>query len=115
GFIVRDPSGAAIRVVGSALDATESRTAMKKIKDQNKILRDIAWEQSHLVRAPLARLKGLLDMLESGDTSILSADEIIQLMSVSYEELDSIVRSIVHKSAQIDPPPLKDEGTGRKF
>ena len=99
GFIVRDMQGSPLRVVGSVLDATESRKAMKRIKEQNKILRDIAWEQSHLVRAPLARFKGLLDMLMQEDFSVLSQDEILELMNTSYLELDQIIRGIVQRSA----------------
>ena len=102
GFIVRDSSGNAIRMVGSALDATDSQMAMKRIEQQTELLREIAWDQSHLVRAPLARMKGLLELLEIDDDSLMGKSQILQHLHQSYEELDNIVRDIVRKSEKVD-------------
>src|SRR5690606_6221328 len=88
GFIVRDASGKAIRMVGSALDTTEAKTAMKRIKQKNQLLRQIAWDQSHLVRAPLAKMKSLLDLFEPGVPPVLNHNEIVEHLNASYEELD---------------------------
>ena len=103
GFIVRDLEGKAIRMVGSALDATESRTAIKRIKHQNRLLREIAWEQSHLVRAPLTRLMGLLDFFEMEDFEEMSRESILQHIKNSALEMDDILRRIVTRTHQIEP------------
>ena len=101
-FIVRDASGQANRVVGSVLDATESRASLKRIKQQNKLLREITWDQSHLVRAPLAKIKMLLDLLKPDSFSEWGQEEILQHLDNSYEELDQIVRQIVRKSEKVE-------------
>ena len=102
GFIVRDTNGSALRMVGSALDVTKTRHALKKIKHQNRLLKEIAWDQSHLVRAPLVRMQGLLDLLKMEDPSIISSEKILQLLYASTDEMDQIIREIVKKSEQID-------------
>lgn len=102
GFIVRDANGSALRMVGSALDVTKTRHALKKIKHQNRLLKEIAWDQSHLVRAPLVRMQGLLDLLKMEDPSIISSEKILQLLYASTDEMDQIIREIVKKSEQID-------------
>lgn len=101
GFIIRDNAGNPVRMVGAVLDVTASRKLLKEIKKHNKILREIAWEQSHVVRAPLARLKGLLHLLEIEAFETMGREEILQHTLNSADELDEIVRGIVTKTEQI--------------
>lgn len=102
GYIVRDHNGNATRVVGALLDVTESRRLIREIRKQNEGLKEIAWKQSHEVRAPLARLKGLLYLLRSGDFEDLSQKEILDHIFCSADELDRIIREIVAKSEKIE-------------
>ncbi|HET8753914.1 MAG TPA: PAS domain-containing protein, partial [Salinimicrobium sp.] len=101
GFIIRDNNGKPVRMVGALLDVTASRKLLTEIKKHNKILREIAWEQSHVVRAPLARLKGLLHLMEIEAFEDMSREEILQHILDSADELDEIVRGIVTKTEQI--------------
>ncbi|MCG9881093.1 MAG: response regulator [Bacteroidia bacterium] len=69
------------------------------IKKQNEQLKEIAWIQSHVVRAPLARLMGLVELLQLNETSDeLGKDEIVDFISKSAEELDGIIRDITLKA-----------------
>lgn len=103
GFIVRDNSGKALQMVGAVLDVTESRRLLREIKNQNEILKEIAWEQSHLVRAPLARLKGLMSLLtEEKENAEMGKQEILSHMNESANELDGIIKSIVNRTAKIE-------------
>lgn len=102
GYIIRDENGKAKRMVGAVLDVTNSRKLLRKIQRQNEILKDIAWEQSHVVRAPLARIKGLLDLLETQCFEEMSKEEILFHMKDSANELDSIIRNIVEKTEKIN-------------
>lgn len=71
----------------------------KAIEAQNKQLREIAWLQSHGVRAPLARLMSLVHLLQAGDEmDHLNRMEIYAHIQDSADELDKIIRDIVHKS-----------------
>ena len=89
-------------MVGAVLDVTNSRKLLRRIQRQNKALKEIAWEQSHIVRAPVARIKGLLNLLEEETYEEMSREEILFHIKDSANELDSIIRSIVGKTEEID-------------
>jgi PAS domain S-box-containing protein len=77
---------------------------VETIEKQNQTFREIAWIQSHVIRAPLARLLGLVNLLES-EVSMTTGEtmEVINHIKDSAEELDQIVRDISKKSEQIEP------------
>ncbi len=56
-YILRDSTGEAIRVVGAVMDVTESKEFLRKSRNKIAMLKEIAWEQAHVIRAPLARSK----------------------------------------------------------
>ncbi len=88
-------------------DITDRLKYVETIETQNRIFKEISWIQSHVVRAPLARLMGLVILLEN-ETADLNP-EIIQLLEHiknSSFELDAIVRDISNKSETI---PQLDE------
>lgn len=101
GYILRDKDGKATRVVGAVLDVTHSRKLIRKIKRQNTVLKEIAWEQSHVVRAPLARIKGLLHLLEHENYEEMSREQVLYHIRTSADELDGIIRNIVGKTEEI--------------
>ena len=103
GYIVRDKDGRAVRMVGATLDVTESRRLLYKVSEQNRILREVAWEQSHLVRAPLARLKGLLNFMQMETQDSWTKAEILQKIHEAADELDGVIRKIVKKSEELGP------------
>jgi PAS domain S-box-containing protein len=80
-------------------DITDRKQYISAIEDQNTKLREIAWTQSHVVRAPLSRIMGLVDIINnypSADTRQMLTD-----LSSSAEELDIVVRDIVRKTELI--------------
>ena len=102
GYILRDQNKLALRVVGAVLDVTNSRKLLRKVQNQNRVLKDIAWEQSHVVRAPLARIKGLLHLLEQDNHDGVGIEEIMLHIRNSADELDCIIRKIVKKTEDIN-------------
>lgn len=93
-------------------DITEKINYIETIETQNRTFKEISWIQSHVVRAPLARLMGLVNILEN--EAIDSNPELIELLKhikFSSFELDDIIREISKKSESISPldenePPL---------
>jgi PAS domain S-box-containing protein len=83
------------------------------IEEQNKVLLDIAWMQSHVVRAPLARLMGLVNllMLKSEDKKELSEDDLLVYIQNSAAELDDIIRDIVRKTESVNMKEETNSGT----
>ncbi|WP_026837387.1 PAS domain-containing protein [Gillisia sp. JM1] len=111
GYIIRDRNGKAIRMIGAVLDITERHALLKDIKKQNKLLKEVAWEQAHIVRAPLARLKGLLVMLEENSFEEWTSEELFELIRDSADQVDEIITNIIKKTENFDIK-LTD---GRKF
>jgi len=73
---------------------------LASIELQNKALREISWIQSHVVRAPLARMMGAISLLEIKDDAGVSQEEIMEIVITSANEIDKTVREISAKSAQ---------------
>ncbi len=81
-------------------DITDTIQYIDKIKSQNKKITDIAWQQSHMVRAPLTRLMGLVDVFEMQQkkASVQLPEELQYLLKnilSSAHEIDKVVKDIV--------------------
>ncbi len=84
----------------SGRDITVRKLYLKTVEEQNKTFREISWMQSHLVRAPLARIMGLIPLLNASADKKDQA-EIINYIALSTTELDEVVRKISKKSNDI--------------
>lgn len=67
-------------------------------KSHEKILSEIANAQSHEVRAPLARILGLVNLFDKNDSKSDINKDIINYIHVSALELDEVVKKIVDKT-----------------
>lgn len=85
-----------------AQDITEKLYYIEAIEAQNKKLQEIAWMQSHMVRAPLARIMGLVDLIQHVPESGIENSELLDAINSSAIELDDILRSITAKAEQIN-------------
>jgi PAS domain S-box-containing protein len=81
-------------------DITEHKQYLQAVETQNKTLREIAWMQSHLVRAPLARILGLLPLIEIAQDDA-EQEEIHKFLLLAANELDDIILKISEKSYEI--------------
>lgn len=72
-------------------DITGSQEHLHKIEDQNKRLREIAWIQSHRVRAPLASILGLVQLCSLDDSPNA---EIIPMLKKAADDLDQVIMDI---------------------
>ena len=101
GLFIRNAKGEATRALAAMTDLTESQDRLRKIEMQNRALKDIAWTQSHIVRAPLANLMGLVNILK-WEALNEAQRSLIDNIGESAEKLDVIVREIVKKTMKID-------------
>ena len=69
------------------------------IEDQNKKLREIAWIQSHVVRAPLSRMMTLIELIKSNSFDDSDNEELLNNVLISAVELDNVIRDISNKTA----------------
>jgi len=79
-------------------DISANMEFLHTLEAQNERLRDIAWTQSHIVRAPLARLMGLVSALERGVVSEEDLPTFYQYINFSAMELESVIRDIMSKT-----------------
>ncbi|TZF84572.1 PAS domain S-box protein [Pedobacter sp. BS3] len=85
-----------------ATNITERLNYIRAIEKQNARLQEIGWIQSHVVRAPLARIMGLIDILKNCRGTDINQDELLQHILVSALEMDTIIKDIVSRAEQIE-------------
>ncbi len=83
-------------------DVTELNEKIAIEQHQKEQLEEIAWMQSHLVRAPIARILGLLELLKQQDEPAVSQEsaELFNMLEESVQEMDQITRNITQKSRE---------------
>ena len=81
-------------------DITERIEYERSIEEQNAKLKDIAWMQSHMVRAPLANLMALIHLV--ADSSAEERPVIERMIQQASEELDQVIRNIVKNAERFE-------------
>jgi signal transduction histidine kinase len=81
-------------------DITENFEYLNAIEEQKQKLSEIAWTQSHMVRAPLARMMGLINLLQYEDNQDKNTRELLKHILDSAHEFDGIIKSIVQNTQQ---------------
>lgn len=90
--------GAPLRMIGAVRDINDLKEKEKSLLQQNMILKNIAWMESHEIRRPLASILGLVELVETCNSDT-EQQELIKLLKCSAVELDEMIHRI---SAQID-------------
>lgn len=85
-----------------AHDITERINYIDAIEKQNQRFSEISWIQSHVVRAPIARLMGLIDLIKHPASGEQLKSELLDYVLDSAHELDDIVREIIQKAEEIN-------------
>ncbi len=96
-YPIKDSHGAIGSIGCFGKDITDRTEKEMKIKEQNEQLLEIAWIESHRLRAPLANMLGLIELLNMqppGDVEL----ELREKLNLSCLELDKIIHEIVHKA-----------------
>ena len=93
-YLIFDENRKPVRIIGSMQDITEQKRHLIAIENNNRRLKEIAWTQSHLVRAPLAKVMGLVDLLLNYKEDLEDTDELLHNILNSANELDGIIRKI---------------------
>jgi two-component system, sporulation sensor kinase E len=63
------------------------KTAYKQIQEHINSIKDMAWKQSHLIRSPLANLKGLAEMLKEDP----SDNDVLKFIHAELDRLDAVI------------------------
>ncbi|MFC5285218.1 response regulator [Pedobacter alpinus] len=96
-FLIKDEVNPAL--LSKSIEFAISRSSyVNQIESQNEKLKNIAWKQSHSVRAPLARILGIINMIEISDGENKDLLFWIEQLKISSNEMDSIIHQIVNET-----------------
>jgi PAS domain S-box-containing protein len=97
---IRDIKDEIIGISCFSRDITTQYLYLRKIEQQNAKFKEIAWSQSHEVRAPLSNIMGLTALFNFEDTSDPANSEIIGLISEAAQQFDTIIKKISAKALE---------------
>lgn len=89
GRVIKADNGKPIKMIGVCLDSTDAKMTQSKMEE-------IAWQQSHIVRAPLASLMGLVHLLKDEPATNNETQKLLQHILEKADEVDTVIRKISH-------------------
>jgi DNA-binding NtrC family response regulator len=96
-FLIKDEINPAL--LQKSIEFALSRSSyFRHIESQNAKLRNIAWTQSHVVRAPLARILSIMNLIEENYENNEDLLFWLKHLRTSTNEMDDVVRKIVNES-----------------
>lgn len=78
----------------------------EELELRNQTLQDIAWAQSHTVRAPLAKMLGIVNVIKDKKVGSPEYEEWVTHFIASGNELDTVIKDIVNKTIIQKPDQL---------
>ena len=82
-------------IVINSHEVTDTVNHIKAIEERNTRLEEIAWIHAHLVRAPLASILGIIEILKTSRTDF---DELMPYLEQSAVQLDKVIGEITQKT-----------------
>ncbi|MCB0695740.1 MAG: hypothetical protein KDC07_00165 [Chitinophagaceae bacterium] len=98
GQVILSPMGSIMAAKGTIQDVTEQRLYIQKIQNQNQRLKDIAWIQSHKVRAPVASILGLVQLFNKEQPDDPINLEVLGGVAEAAQTLDEVIKEINAKT-----------------
>jgi len=89
-------------IVVNMHDVTERVHYLEELQKHNKQLKEIAWTQSHIVRAPLVRIMSLIHLINEIDPKEIKDSDLFEHIYASAVELDKIIYDITKKAERSD-------------
>lgn len=94
----RNPEGQIIGISYNATDITERKMHEALILNQNEVLKEIAFMQSHELRKPVATIMGLVGLMKAQEHDCLNEE--LEMLERASRELDEKIKLIVSKITQ---------------
>lgn len=90
-----------MKIIGTLRDVSSEFDFFQQISKRDLALKEIVWLQSHKVRAPLANILGLTNILKTDDDfSEASRREFLTALELSANQLDMVIKEIVTKASE---------------
>jgi len=101
-FAVWD-EGKLLGISVTVTDINEKKKHELFIQNQNRILTEIIYTQSHEVRGPLSNILGIISLMED-DPSAAGDPQVISWLKASAKSLDEMIAAVVNKAGQWKKP-----------
>jgi PAS domain S-box-containing protein len=98
-FPIADKGQQILGLVLAITDITERKQAEQSIQAHLAQIREMTWKQSHLIRSPLANLKGLFPLIKTNPTD----KNVLTYAEIELERMDQILSEMAEGSALLDP------------
>jgi PAS domain S-box-containing protein len=79
----------------------ENKRNQESIKEQNKMLQEIAAISSHDIRRPVATILGLVNLFDRNNLENPMNREIVDHLGITAQELDGVIHTIVEKTVHL--------------
>lgn len=96
---IYDDNNEVVRYISIQNIITEKKAIDDKMREQNKVLRKIAWTNSHALRKPVASIVSLVDLSKEMD-QLRDIQEIHRLIGTCAKELDTITKDIAQRTSE---------------
>jgi signal transduction histidine kinase len=78
------------------------KRSTEALEEQNKKLKEISWMQSHVIRVPLARIIGLIPLINDVKEIESEREKMLGFLSSAANELDEVINDITDKTSVVD-------------
>lgn len=97
GIATKNKKGNTVGYVAAFQNITEQETFLQSLEAKNKQLQELAADQSHLVRAPLARILGIIELIQHIELESSEKIKLIKNLKTSGQELDEALKDMSQK------------------
>ncbi|HTE00039.1 MAG TPA: hypothetical protein VK668_12175 [Mucilaginibacter sp.] len=78
------------------------KKSAEALEKQNQKLKEISWMQSHVIRAPLAKIIGLIPLIDDVKENDIERKKMLDYLASSASELDEVIQDITDKTKIAD-------------
>lgn len=97
--ITSKSEGTTLRVLGLIIDISDRKKQELWLKEHHFFLKELAFKQSHTLRARVANILGLLEVLDIESQSVESK-RIVDIIQKETKELDQALKKSIKESVQ---------------
>lgn len=95
---IKDERGKVCQFMALKENVDQEKRSQKQIEAQKDSFREIAWAQSHGVRAPLANILGLIDAIQQGE----DREALLEMLKSEAERLDEVIRQTTARTNEVE-------------
>lgn len=88
-----------IRILGCLVDITDKKKHQQWLQEHHYFLKDLAFQQSHSLRARVANILGVLEILEA-ETQSIESKKLVQMIKDETKQLDAALKKSIKESVQ---------------